>query len=79
MGLIHMLGNEAFGDDHQGCAAAVVGFLYPLGDLLDADFLFRDQDGVVACGHAGVQGDPANVAAHDFGDHAAVVRFTGGP
>ena len=26
-----------------------------------------------------MQGDPANVAAHDLGDHAAVVRLTGGP
>ena len=31
-----------------------------------------------ARGHAGVQGDPAHVAAHDLGDHAAVVRFAGG-
>ena len=29
-------------------------------------------------GHAGVQGDPADVAAHDLGDHAAVVGFAGG-
>ena len=29
-------------------------------------------------GHAGVQGDPAHVAAHDLGDHAAVVGFAGG-
>ena len=31
-----------------------------------------------AGGHAGVQGDPAHVAAHDLGDHAAVVGFAGG-
>ena len=28
--------------------------------------------------HAGVQCDPAYVAAHDFSDHAAVMRFAGG-
>ena len=31
-----------------------------------------------ACSHAGVQCDPAYVAAHHFGDHAAVMRFAGG-
>ena len=31
-----------------------------------------------AGGHAGVQRDPADVAAHDLGDHAAVVGFAGG-
>ncbi|MCY1314624.1 hypothetical protein D9M70_652960 [compost metagenome] len=56
-----------------------MGLGHPFGDLLDADLLLRNQDGVGTRSHAGVQGDPANVAAHDFGDHAAVVRFTGGP
>ena len=31
-----------------------------------------------AGGHARVQGDPADVAAHDLGDHAAVVGVAGG-
>ena len=30
-----------------------------------------------ARGHAGVQGDPADVPAHDLGDHAAAVRVAG--
>ena len=48
---------------------------HPVADLLHGGLLLRDQDGVGAGGHAGVQGDPADVAAHDLGDHAAVVGF----
>ena len=43
-----------------------------------AGLLLGDEDGVRAGGHAGVQGDPADVAAHDLGDHAALVRLAGG-
>ena len=31
-----------------------------------------------AAGHAGVQGDPADVASHDLDDHHTVVGFRGG-
>ena len=37
-----------------------------------------DEDGVGAAGDAGVQRDPAGVAAHHLGDHHAMVRFRGG-
>lgn len=55
-----------------------MGQLDPLGDLFDAHLLFGDKDGVGAGRHAGVEGNPANVAAHHFRNHAAVVGFTRG-
>ena len=76
---ILVIGYESFRYNYQGCAAAVVSFLDPFNDLIHAGFLFRDQDSMSTCGHAGVQGNPTNVAAHDFCNHAAVMRFTGGP
>jgi hypothetical protein len=33
----------------------------------------------MACRHAGVQRDPADMPAHHFGDHAAPMRLAGGP
>ena len=53
-------------------------FLDPFSNLLHGDLDLGNQDCVCACCHTGVQCDPADVAAHDLCNHAAVVRFTGG-
>ncbi len=78
-GGLHVVRNEALGNHYQRRTATVVGFLDPFSDLFDACLLLRNQDGVGPPGcHAGMQGDPTDVAAHDFGDHAAVMGFAGG-
>src|SRR3954454_17887231 len=74
-----MLRHEAFGNNYKWGTAAVMRFSDPFNDLLDAGFPLRNQDGVGAGSHAGMQGDPADVASHDFCDHAAAVRLSGGP
>ena len=76
--VVEAFGDEAFSNDNQGRAAAVVYFLDPLCNLLHGDLDLGDQDCVRACSHTGMQCDPADVAAHDLCNHAAVVRFTGG-
>src|SRR5215469_8168175 len=66
----------AFGGDHNAeVAAAGVAQLDGLGDFVDVEGSFGDQDHVGAAGDAAVHGDPACVTTHDFHHHHAVVRF----
>ena len=48
-----------------------------LGDLLEVERDLRDQDDVGAAGDAGVERNPAGVAAHHLDHHDAVVRLGG--
>src|SRR5262249_29035711 len=62
-------------DDRRGVrleAALDVG-----ADPLDGERLLGNQDHVGATGHAGMQGDPTGVSAHDLDDQRAVMRFGG--
>ena len=49
-----------------------------LADLLEVEGLLGDEDDVGAAGEAGVEGDPAGVAAHHLDDQHAVVAVGGG-
>ena len=62
-------------DDDREVLAALVPLLEQPARLLDGDRLLGDQDHVGAAGDAGVDRDPARVAAHHLDDHHAVVRL----
>ncbi len=64
--LLHVVEVEALGDDDERRATAVAHGLHPLADLVDRLRLLGDEDRVRAAGHARVQRDPADVAAHDL-------------
>ena len=67
---------RAFGDDDDAEARAqLVAVADALRDLLQVVGDLGNQDDVGATGDAAVQGDPAGVAAHDFDDHDAAMRF----
>ena len=76
--LVGAIERETLGHDHERGAAAVVGAQHPRAQLLHGRFLLGNENRVGAGGHARVQGDPADVAAHDLGHHATVVSVTGG-
>ncbi len=76
--IVKAFGDEALSHNNQGGAAAVVNFLDPARDLFHRDLNLGDQDSVGTAGHAGVQGDPADVTAHDLSHHGPVVGFAGG-
>ena len=65
------------GDHDDRRVVALEPRLDVLADLLDVERDLGDQDDVGAAGHAGVQRDPAGVAAHDLDDEGAVVRLGG--
>ena len=54
---------------------ALEALLDERADGLDVERLLGDEDDVGAAGEAGVQGDPARVAAHHLDDEHAVVRL----
>ncbi len=69
----------AFRDDDDAVVLAViVVVLEQRADVVDVDFLFRNEDDVGAAGDTGGIGDPARIAAHDFDDDDAVVGVGGG-
>ena len=65
--------------DHDDAEAGAIGVpcLDAFGDLRQIERNLRNQDDVGAAGDAGIEGNPARVAAHDLDDHDAVVRFGG--
>ena len=65
-------------DDDAELGAPGVALAQPLRDDRDVERNLRDQNRVGAAGHAGVERDPAGVAAHHLDDHDAVVRLGGG-
>jgi hypothetical protein len=70
---------DAFGHDHNGKALAVtLAPFHVIADVLHGKGDFGDADDVRASGNAGVQRDPACVAAHHFDHHHAVMRLGGG-
>ena len=69
----------ALGDHDDAVVLAVIVVVLEQGaDVVDVDFLLRNEDDVRAAGDAGGIGDPAGIAAHDFNDDDAVVRVGGG-
>jgi radical SAM protein with 4Fe4S-binding SPASM domain len=69
----------AFGGNHDAeITATGVALANQLGDLIDVEGDFGDEDDVGAATDAAVSGDPAGVTAHDFDDDDAVVRFGSG-
>ena len=72
------LRERAFGDDDDAeLGAPAVALAQPLRDDVEVERNLRNQDRVGAAGDAGVQRDPARVAAHHLDDHDALVRFGG--
>src|SRR5438477_8046871 len=73
------LGFGPFG--HHDDAEAASTF-FPLTDAVayffDAVRNFRNEDNIASPGHSGMERDPAGVAAHDFANEHAMVRFGGG-
>src|SRR5437773_1210689 len=73
------LGFGPFG--HHNDAEAASAF-FPLADAfahaLDVVRNFGNQDDIAPAGHAGMQRDPAGVAAHHFANEYAMMRFGGG-
>ena len=73
-----VLGRGALGDDDdRERRAARVAALEVVDDLVDVERALRDEDHVGAAGHAGVDGEPAGVTAHDLAHEDAVVRLRG--
>src|SRR5205823_10129144 len=70
---------DAFGEHHEGIALAIA--LAP-GNLVthsvDGKGNFGNEDDMRAASHAGFEGNPAGVAAHDFNDYCAMVRLSSG-
>src|SRR5205823_5807750 len=62
-------------DDDAELRAPFVAGAQPLGDDVDVERDFRNEDRVRAACDAGVQGNPSGVAPHDLDDHDAMVRF----
>ena len=75
--LVHAEQLEALRDDDQWCTSAIMCTGHELRDVIDGHRHLGDADHVSACGHAGMQRDPADVPAHDLCDHAALVRVAG--
>src|SRR6476469_1135331 len=76
--LLAALGQRALGDHDDRRVLTLEPPLDPVDDLVDVEVPLRHQDHVRAAGEAGVQRDPAGVAAHDLDDQGAVVRLGGG-
>ena len=69
---------RAFGDNHDGkVAAALVTLADGVGNFVDIEGAFGNEDDVGAAGDTAVKSDPTRVAAHDLYDHDAVVSFGG--
>jgi hypothetical protein len=68
-----LLGHRALGDDEDRRELAGEAGLDVLADLVDVEGPLGDEDDVGAAGQAGVQRDPAGVAAHDLDDERPVV------
>ena len=69
---------RAFGDDHDAEARAPsIALQQPLGDQREVERDLGNENRVGAAGDAGVQRDPAGIAAHHFDDHDPAVRFGG--
>src|SRR6516162_7441203 len=69
----------AFGDDDDAEVTSTgMAQADALGDFLDVERLFGDEDYVGTASDAAVHGDPSGIAAHDFDHHDALVRFGGG-
>src|SRR6202045_1363767 len=64
--------------DNGKIAPALVALADRLGNLVDVERTFGDQDYVSATRDATVHGDPAFIAAHHFNHHHAVVCLGGG-
>src|SRR5690606_23393410 len=77
-GFFHAFRHKAFSNNYQWRTSALMGFVDPLADLLHAGGDFWDEHRVGTGSHARMQGNPANVAAHYLGHHAAVVRVASG-
>ena len=58
-------------------APATVPQTNSLGDLIDVEGDFRDQDDICASSNAAVHGNPARVTPHHFYDHHPVVGLGG--
>ena len=69
--------DRALGDDDDRGVLALEARLHPRADVLDVEGLLGDQHHAGAAGDAGVQRDPAGVAAHHLDDQHAVVRLGG--
>ena len=69
----------AFGDDDEGAVTAGgVAFANGLGDVLEVEGDFWQQDHICPTSHAAIKGDPACMASHDFQHDDALVAFCGG-
>ena len=63
-----------FGDDDDAAQFLhAVRFFQMLAEGLKIDFMFRNQDGFGTGSHAGIEGDKAGFAAHNFNDGDAVM------
>ena len=73
------LGQCTFGNnDNAVFFAQLESSLHCLGYFGNIEGGFGDNDVVGAASHAGVQGDPPHVSAHDLHNHHPVVGFRGG-
>ena len=69
------LGQGALGDDDDRRVLALEALLDVVADALDRERDLGDEDHVRAARDAGVEGDPAGVAAHHLDDQRALVAL----